>query len=843
MKFRRRPGLRGLAGVTTFVALVVLPFAGSSALAVSGAAFTTDNPGTTAACLNGPPGHTSPAVNCNIYDAKADVWINGGPSGGQNDLSNGTYFFAVLVPGGQPDPNDGGLKNLSDTNPLGGIDDSLGDAYTDRTFSIVDGHVSGYAGPHAYDNTSGGDLGELIQLWPYDTTSNPGGVYILAICSLDSSYPVNPRQCKYDAFKVKESETNPASGLSVTKTAAGSLDRTFPWTIEKSADKTEVHQSGSDATFHYTITVTKGTSSDGDWQVGGTITVFNPNVDVNNDPVPVDHVTVTDAVDNGGGSDCTVTDGNDVTISGSFQDFAYNCTYSSEPALSGMNTATVHWDEQTLSTGPLVDGSDTFSVDFTLAPNVANDCITVSDNLAGPLGQACATGTFSYDYTFHNQPAGTCTSNDNTAVIDQTNQSASETVSVCVGADLTAAKDATPAFTRRYNWTINKAVDRTRVELLNGSATFNYTVTVTQTGVTDSGWGLTGTITVSNPNDFEAVTVNITDAVGLVNCTVTGGTNVSVPASGSVTATYSCTLSSGASGTNTATVTWNKTTASTPNGSATGIAPFSFTTPTTTINKTITVTDSYAGALGTATATDPPALATSRSFPYARIIPAPATGCVNYPNTARIIETNQTSSRTVAVCRVPPQTGALTMGFWKNKNGQNIIKADAAPGGVCNLATWLRGYAPFQDLSSTASCLAVATYVTNVINAANCSGSSCNPMLKAQMLATALDVYFSTLLNNKIGAASPIGDRNIDLTVICQMIDGSSGSTCSGTYYNVSSAFGNPPPSCLTVSAMLTYAASQSNLGGSFWYGQIKATQVKAKDAFDSINNVVAFQC
>jgi hypothetical protein len=140
----------------------------------------------------------------------------------------------------------------------------------------------------------------------------------------------------------------------------------------------------------------------------------------------------------------------------------------------------------------------------------------------------------------------------------------------------------------------------------------------------------------------------------------------------------------------------------------------------------------------------------------------------------------------------------------------------------------------------------VATYVANVITAANCSGSSCNPMLKAQMLATALDVYFSdpALGGNKIGALhGPVGNFNIDLTVICQMIDGSNGSTCTGTYYNVSSAFGNPPGSCMTVSAMLTYAASQSNVGGSSWYGQVKTTQVKAKDAFDSINNVVAFQC
>jgi len=39
---------------------------------------------------------------------------------------------------------------------------------------------------------------------------------------------------------------------------------------------------------------------------------------------------------------------------------------------------------------------------------------------------------------------------------------------------------------------------------------------------------------------------------------------------------------------------------------------------------------------------------------------------------------------------------------------------------------------------------------------------------------------------------------------------------------------------------MLTYAASKSNAGGSVWYGQVKATQELAKDAFDAINNGVA---
>jgi hypothetical protein len=136
----------------------------------------------------------------------------------------------------------------------------------------------------------------------------------------------------------------------------------------------------------------------------------------------------------------------------------------------------------------------------------------------------------------------------------------------------------------------------------------------------------------------------------------------------------------------------------------------------------------------------------------------------------------------------------------------------------------------------------VATYVTKIIKAADSSGSSMNAMLKAQMLATALDVYFSdpALGGNKISAPVPIGGVKIDLTMICYMIDSSSGSaTCSGTFQNVSSVFGGA--TSLTVSQILAYAASQSNVGGSIWYANVKSTQEKAKNTFDAINNQVAF--
>lgn len=194
-----------LAGAVVLVLLVGITIAG---LAVSGAAFTTFNAhvdGTSKdVCKNS-------AIDCNIYGDKKYVWLNGGPSA--NGLGpDGEYFFAVLAPGGQPNPNDGGPKNLSDDY----------DCYRNRQFTITNGEVSAYAGfacggsypfqtKHWLDDGKSGPkpnwLVPYIRLYPYADTPNPGGVYILAICSLGqdgSQYPVNPRDCKYDAFKVKK---------------------------------------------------------------------------------------------------------------------------------------------------------------------------------------------------------------------------------------------------------------------------------------------------------------------------------------------------------------------------------------------------------------------------------------------------------------------------------------------------------------------------------------------------------------------------------------------------------------------------------------------------------------
>src|SRR3954451_24610153 len=141
------------------LALIAVVSSPADAAPAKGAVSTTTNVNATTgngACLNGGPSTpTQDPTNCNIYSSKQDVWLSGLPNSAA--LSSGTYFFSVMVPGGQADPNDGADKNLSDTTnaPYGSgatnADGSAvpsGDLYKNRTFTIDSAGTISYSGTH-----------------------------------------------------------------------------------------------------------------------------------------------------------------------------------------------------------------------------------------------------------------------------------------------------------------------------------------------------------------------------------------------------------------------------------------------------------------------------------------------------------------------------------------------------------------------------------------------------------------------------------------------------------------------------------------------------------------------
>jgi hypothetical protein len=446
-RLRRTPARRGLiiyVGLAFAVAMLLAATA-SANTPVPHASFTTTNTSVdgTGHCQNG-----NEAVNCNIYDGKQYVWLNGGPVQGQ--LDNGTYVFAVLVPGGQggnENPNDCTTNNLSDLTPCDTSSTGAGDTWTHRVFSISD-HVmtypaAGYPGGHDFSNNE-------IRLMPYDDTTNPGGVYIMAICSLvdatnadlsadEATAPpgVDASDCKYDAFKVQGQGQPPASPLTIAKTAQGSYDRECDWTITKSADPaSKTVDAGQSATFNYTVTVAATCTRIENVEVDGNITVTNPNAS---------SVDITSLVDQlSGGTDCTITPSPPSSVAAGDSAFTYGCDLPDGSVPTGLtNTATVSWDSQLLDDGSFLVGdtkSDTVDVPFT--GTLTDDCVSVADDLAGNLGSFCApdasggSQTFTYSLTFYGPAASTCADHTNTATFTDNStpvnsNSASATVRAC----------------------------------------------------------------------------------------------------------------------------------------------------------------------------------------------------------------------------------------------------------------------------------------------------------------------------------------------------------------------------------------------------------------------------
>jgi len=155
-------------------------------------------------------------VNFNQFPNKQAVYLDGGPGPGAPQLAagldDGTYVFQVTDPSG---------KTLLSTDPAGC-----------RQFTVVDGVISGVVPNGGCEHQIGLDIDHgavTVQLFPYNDTPNPGGVYkvwvvrvedFLAGCAalgvqnglniVDAGKaPGNchgfiPAHCKTDNFKVKQ---------------------------------------------------------------------------------------------------------------------------------------------------------------------------------------------------------------------------------------------------------------------------------------------------------------------------------------------------------------------------------------------------------------------------------------------------------------------------------------------------------------------------------------------------------------------------------------------------------------------------------------------------------------
>lgn len=395
-------GVAGIVLVATTAALPVADAAGQSVSTTTNVTASTGN----GSCLNPNSPGVDP-VNCNAYDSREDVWLSNLPQG----LPDGDYFFAVNDPGTQSTPNDGETGLLSS------------DSHLDRSFRIQAGTVVVLGlDPARIENGR-------VQMYPFDETSNGGGVYIASVCSLDD-YPAAGSDCTHDAFKVGPGDPEPALPPTVSKTAEGGYTTTYAWTIDKSVDDSTLSATSGTVTANYTVSVGHDAGTVSGVHVDGTITVANPN--------PASLVAdVTDVLSDG--TVCTVTGGDDAVLLPGDNPFAYTCSLAALPAPGLDNAATVSWDAQAVGTAPLDPGSASGGVDdITFTSSDVDECADVTDTFAGALGQVCVGDdnptTFTYPRSWTLTDPG-CVSYPNTATFTTTDTGASdedsESVQVC----------------------------------------------------------------------------------------------------------------------------------------------------------------------------------------------------------------------------------------------------------------------------------------------------------------------------------------------------------------------------------------------------------------------------
>lgn len=348
--------------------------------------------------------------------------------------------------------------------------------------------------------------------------------------------PINPNNGR--PFAISHIEFCYDYELRVSKTATTTFTRTFQWTIQKSVAPAAWDLFvGDSGTSGYTVQVTKDNGTDSNHAVNGTITIENPS------PFNVGLASVSDNVS---GTSASVSCPS-FTIApwGSVQ-----CTYNLAlpDGTNRLNTVNV-----TTSTFGVNGGSATADVIFGAPTTVVNDSVTVQDSVQGNLGTFNASASIPYTRTFTcNADEGT---HDNTASIVETGQSSSASVTVnCY--ELTVTKDAATTLNRTWNWTISKTGDQTSLTLSPGQQfPVNYEVAVNTTSQ-DSGWSISGNITIQNPNPTRAAP--LTAVNDLVSPNIAASVScpaLSVPAGNSLVCTYSASLPNADSRTNTATAT------------------------------------------------------------------------------------------------------------------------------------------------------------------------------------------------------------------------------------------------------------------------------------------------
>ena len=483
--------------------------------------------------------------------------------------------------------------------------------------------------------------------------------------------------------------------VAVSKNANTSFDRKFNWTVQKlvSTDDdcltgfNDANTSGTGLnidlfngqsdTVCWQIISDRGLPQDSNIQLSGTITIVNPTGPGQPilDPIPATINSVSDIVSTNGvpaSVVCPVTFPSTLAAGATL-----TCTYSKalSSSAAGTNTASAVVENGTTdltyssSAVPFNPASGTI--------NVEDENASLDDSRTLPGAPVALSDDDTRTYTeVLSCPSSRTESNTASLTETDTNTLHEDPAFVNITCHtLSVSKDATPTYTRTFDWTVKKYVstddtcagsfeDGTlSIDLFFGSSdTLCWKIVSDRGDPVDSAFKVTGTITIQNSAPIPANGVSVTDSLAgpvaaTVDCdpvTPSNQSTVDVPASSFKECTYEAFPTDATDRLNTAT-------ASLFGQSYTGTALADFGDPTTVIDETASLDDSRTlpGA--------PLALSGDDTQTYTESLPCGSSRTES--NLASLTEDDTGQLRTdpaaVNLTCVPPPDGC-TPGFWKN---------------------------------------------------------------------------------------------------------------------------------------------------------------------------------
>jgi hypothetical protein len=301
-----------------------------------------------------------------------------------------TSDFGAKTKGGNASQYSGETQTLTDP-PLeltGGAPSDPNHSWTASNFTDV--------------NTAPGQTFDWVATLGIDAVIVKGGansnVYVYdpeAFSGSGLHAPVNPDNGRY--FQISHIELCYDYELSVSKTATTSYDRTYNWTVLKTANPSSVTLAeGESSTVGYTVRY-DASFTDSNFAASGNITISNPA------PIAATITGVSDVLTGGFTAtvDCGVTFPYTLAANSSLI-----CSYSASlpDKTSRTNTATA------TTSGDVGGGTGTATASFNGPTNEIDKCIAVADTYAGSTvtGPVCFTGTgATYTRTFtYNRTVG-----------------------------------------------------------------------------------------------------------------------------------------------------------------------------------------------------------------------------------------------------------------------------------------------------------------------------------------------------------------------------------------------------------------------------------------------------